>query len=91
MIPVKYPGGNAVFADTEPGPLNRVTCDNTFVDNLENSTSLPSVTFKCVGLQSDLGIDRDARAATNRSFPTRSRSIPPAFFSWRTAGRPAAS
>jgi hypothetical protein len=49
VLPVRFPFGNAQFASTEPGPLRGVTCDSAFVDNLENSTSLPSVTYKCAG------------------------------------------
>jgi hypothetical protein len=49
VLPVRFPFGNAQFASTEPGPLKGVTCDSAFVDNLENSTSLPSVTYKCAG------------------------------------------
>jgi len=49
VIPVKFPGGNGQYTNTELGPLSKVTCDNAFVDNLENSSSLPNVTFKCVG------------------------------------------
>src|SRR5262249_18464553 len=49
VIPVKFPGGNDVFTDTEPGPLKGVECDNAFVDNLESSVSLPNVAYKCVG------------------------------------------
>lgn len=48
VLPVKYPGGSSPFTD-EVGPLNKVSCDNSFIDNLEASTSLPSRTFKCVG------------------------------------------
>jgi len=48
VLPVKYPGGSGVFGN-EVGPLNKVTCDSAFIDNLEASTSLPSLAFKCVG------------------------------------------
>lgn len=47
VLPVKFPGGSGVFAN-EVGPLNKVTCDSAFVDNLEAQTSLPSQTFRCV-------------------------------------------
>jgi hypothetical protein len=48
VLPVKYPGGSGVFAN-EVGPLKGVTVDNTFIDNVEASTSLPTRTFSCVG------------------------------------------
>ena len=48
VLPVRYPGGSGVFAN-EVGPLKGVTCDNTFIDNLEAAASLPTRTFSCVG------------------------------------------
>jgi hypothetical protein len=47
VLPLKFPGGSAVFVN-EVGPLSKVTCDSTFVDNLEAATSLPSLDLKCV-------------------------------------------
>jgi hypothetical protein len=47
VLPLKFPGGSAVFVN-EVGPLSKVTCDSTFVDNLEAAPSLPSLDLKCV-------------------------------------------
>lgn len=46
ILPVRYPQGSGAFSN-EVGPLNRVNCHNTFYDNIESESSLPSSTLRC--------------------------------------------
>lgn len=52
VLPVEFPGGSGAFEGTELGPLTRtVTCDTTFIDNLEIPTSLPDLKFSCAAFK----------------------------------------
>ena len=46
VLPIRYPQGSGAFSN-EIGPLNRVSCHNTFYDNIETESSLPSSTLRC--------------------------------------------